>query len=344
MMRHWRRREVRSGRALRSLLRSGIAARLPLARGLQPHLVVASRKPPPDLRLRHAHGQRSGAAGASVEALDLSLRFLPEALAGLQPVRALGQADRRWLNQIRACSYLHLFDIFEAALGAVARERSRTDAAVRAELAPLLDLDSFDHHDLFFSFETEFIARFPVKPRLVALPSELTTRLAHAAPLSLLVLALHFKLVTQQHYLACVRGDESLEPHFVGLLKEHWGVECGGHGTRSRSAIAPIQQALASARPESIPAALHDYRLLVFACDDVLRRQAELDVLTLEDARGERLDEVVRASVALAQVAAHRKTFLTVGIVNAAFVYSIRSLGPTAPAMLAGVVAALSSR
>ena len=32
------------------------------------------------------------------------------------------------------------------------------------------------------------------------------------------------------------------------------------------------------------------------------------------------------------------------GIVNAAFVYAMRSLGPSAPAMLAGVVSALTSR
>jgi hypothetical protein len=48
--------------------------------------------------------------------------------------------------------------------------------------------------------------------------------------------------------------------------------------------------------------------------------------------------------VVAAQVAAHRKTFLTVGIVNAAFVYAMRTLGPTAPSMLAGVVSALSAR
>lgn len=267
---------------------------------------------------------------------------MPEALAGLAPLRVLDEDDRRRLNQIRACSYLHLFDVLETSLGAVARERSRVDVETREVLAPLLQLDCFDHHDLFFSFESEFTSAFPVKPRLVPLPDDFAKTLAHAVPLSLLVLALHLKLVTQQHYLACVRGDESLEPHFVRLLKDHWTVECGA--TRTCSTALGIQEALARALPGRVPAALRDYRLLVFSCDDVLRRQAELDVVTLEEARGEPLHPSDRLAVLVAQIAAHRKTFLTVGIVNAAFVYAMRSLGPTAPAMLAGVVSALSAR
>ena len=274
--------------------------------------------------------------------LDFSRCFLPEALAGLAPIRVLGDDDRRRLNQIRACSYLHLFDVFETSVAAVARQRARGDVEVRDVLAPLLSLDSFDHHEMFFSFETDFAAAFPVPPRLVPLPDDFARTLALAAPLSLLVLALHFKLVTQQHYLACVRGDESLEPHFVRLLKEHWCVECGAG--RACSSALSIQQALGKALPGRVPAGLRDYRLLVFSCDDVLRRQAELDVQTLEELRGKPLSASDRTAVVAAQVAAHRKTFLTVGIVNAAFVYAMRTLGPTAPSMLAGVVSALSAR
>jgi|GEM_PF-1483555 len=285
---------------------------------------------------------RSAASQRPPPHLDLSRSFLPEALAGLAPVRSLDEEDRRRLNQIRACSYLHLFDLFESALGETARERSRTDLETRETLAPLLRLDVFDHHDMFAAFETAFAEAFPVKPRLLPIPEDLARTLTHVTPLSLLVLALHFKLVTQQHYLACVRGDESLEPHFVRLLKDHWCVECGANRTCG-SALA-IQQALGKALPGRIPSALRDYRILVFACDDVLRRQAELDVQTLEDARHSPLPNGERTQVLSAQVAAHRKTFLTVGIVNAAFVYAMRTLGPTAPSMLAGVVSALSAR
>lgn len=267
---------------------------------------------------------------------------MPEALAGLAPLRSLGNDDRRRLNQVRACSYLHLFDVLETLLGSVARERSRVDLETREVLAPLLHIDCFDHHDLFESFESELSRSLPVRPRRIEDPADLERTLAHAAPLSLLVLALHLKLVTQQHYLACLRGDEALEPHFVRLLKDHWTVECGA--TRTSSTALAIQEALARALPGRTHAALRDYRLLIFGCDDVLRRQAELDVFTLEDARGKPLAAGARATVLEAQIAAHRKTFLTVGIVNAAFVYAMRSLGPSAPAALAGVVSALAAR
>jgi hypothetical protein len=283
-----------------------------------------------------------GHARALQGPLDFSRSFLPEALAGLAPIRVLPEADRRRLNQIRASSYLHLFDLFETALAAAARTRSAQDVDVREILAPLLRFDSFDHNELFRSFERDFARTFPTKPRLLPSADDLAKSLGVASPLSLLVLALHLKLVTEQHYLACVRGDEGLEPRFVRLLKDHWAVECG-QSTTCASTLS-IQRSLSSATAGRIPAALRDYRLLVFTCDDVLTRQSELDVITLEIARGASLGAKERQSVFDCQVAAHRKTFLTVGIVNAAFVYAMRSLGPSAPAMLAGVVSALATR
>lgn len=322
----------------RGSARGAAASFLGLRSATTPH--VAINRPMPELRFSETG--RSSADPLLPSALDMSRCFLPEALAGLAPVRVLEDDDRRRLNQIRACSYLHMFDTFETALGAAARERARLDVEVREALAPLLPLDCFDHHELFATFEAAFSKAFPVRPRLVAFPEDFARTLALATPLSLLVLALHLKLVTQQHYLACVRGDESLEPHFVRLLKDHWCVECGA--TRTCGSVLAIQTTLAQALPGRIPSALRDYRLLVFSCDDVLRRQAELDIATLEHARGGPLAPADRTIVVTAQVAAHRKTFLTVGIVNAAFVYAMRTLGPTAPSMLAGVVASLSSR
>jgi hypothetical protein len=288
------------------------------------------------------HGLDRATSLREMHALDMTRSFLPEALAGVGPIRSLDELDRRRLNQVRACSYLHLFDAFESALVTTARERARHDVDVRDAIAPLLRLDTFDHHELFRSFEDEISASLPVRPALIPPPEDFAAALEHVSPLTLLVVALHFKLVTQQHYLACVRGDEVLEPQFVRLLKEHWTVECGQ--TKATGPVPAIQQALARATPGRVPPALRDYRIVVFACDDVLGRQAKLDVETLEAMRGRPLDDDDRAAVLAAELAAHRKTFLTVGIVNAAFVYAMKSLGPTAPSMLAGVVSALAAR
>jgi hypothetical protein len=290
--------------------------------------------------------------------LDLSLSFLPEALAGLVGIRALDEdADRLRMNQIRAASYLRIFDLLETCLAEAVRAHATRDVDARDTLAPLLRLDAFDHNELFHGFERAFAEAFPMTPKLVERPADLDEMLTGAVPLSLLVLALHLKLVTQQHYLACVRGAESLEPAFVRVLKDHWTLECGqrgqgGSGERRDSVPPPsgatsstaIQQSLATALPGRVPAALRDYRRILFAIDDVLRRQSELDVATFEAARGAGLSASERESVLDGQIAAQRNTFITLGIVNAAFVYTMSSLGPTAPAMLAGIVTALSTR
>ena len=123
----------------------------------------------------------------------------------------------------------------------------------------------------------------------------------------------------------------------MALLKGHWAVECGGTD-RCRS-LGALQRELARAPAGSVSEVLRDYRRLVCVCDDVLGRQAALDVATLS-----RRDLGGGAPALEAQRAAYRKTFLTMGIVNASFVYALRCLGPTAPAALAGVVASLSGR
>jgi hypothetical protein len=88
-------------------------------------------------------------------------------------VRELAEDDRRRMNQIRAASSLHIFDVFETCLADAARAHAMHDVDSRDTLVPLLRLDAFDHNEL----------------------------------------------VTQQHYIACVRGDEGLEPSFVKVLK-----------------------------------------------------------------------------------------------------------------------------
>jgi hypothetical protein len=76
----------------------------------------------------------------------MSRCFMPEALAGLAPLRVLDADDRRRLNQIRACSYLHLFDVLETSRGAGGRARWGGDGETREGVTPRRPLDSLDPH------------------------------------------------------------------------------------------------------------------------------------------------------------------------------------------------------
>ncbi len=274
--------------------------------------------------------------------LDMTRPFLPEALASLAAPRLIPEVERTTLNQIQAGSYVHLFEVIETSLAEVAKQRALADVDTREALEPLLLAGALDHAEVLRAFRSLFVRSFVVVPRFLPLPRDLRDALEAASPLSLLVFSLHFKLVTQQHYLACVRGDDNLEPRFVRLLRDHWRLDCGEtNGCRSSFELS---QALTRAPAGRIPSALRDYKTLVFTCDDVLSRQAELDVASLELAERRTIPSAERVPLVKGQAAAHRKTFLTVGIVNAAFVYAMRSLGPAAPATLAGIVSGLAAR
>lgn len=290
-------------------------------------------------KMRQEENGRTYPYGAIESDLDLSRNFLPESLVGILE-KTLGVEDRRRLNQIQASSYLRIFDRFEGLVSRVARRR--VSERSRSTLEPLLREGVFDHNELFRSFDRAFTRVVPI-PEDPSIFDDLERTLEHVSPLSLVIFALHLKLVTQQHYLAALRNDPPLEPHFVDILKSHWNVECGA-SERERGLVRAFEQVLADAPPSRAVPALRDYRLVLFAADDALYKQAVLDAAALEAMRGAALPEADRARVIHVEREAHRKTFLTVGVVNAAFVYAMRSLGPSAPATLAGVVSALASR
>lgn len=286
--------------------------------------------------------QEHSSLGGRVERsapINLGLPLLPE-VSQVVASGLLEPVDRLTLNQLRGVGCLHLLDLIESSIGVAARQRASSSVDAREALAPLLRFDTFDHGRLLQSFQQAFARARGIEPLRITGATELDRALAVGSPLAILVLALHFKLLAQQHYLDCVRaGGEVLEPAFVRIVKEHWMVERGEAG----SAVLALQQALARALPGRVPAAMRDYRLLVFAADDVVTRQAELDAATLEAVRREPF-AVDRNAVVAAQRLAYRRTLLTVGMVNAAFVYAIRGLGPSAPELLAGIVSALSRR
>lgn len=275
-----------------------------------------------------------GRAGVGAP-LDLSRALLPDALAPAGPGRAGASEDELLANHVAAAGYLHLLGLFEDAIARAARAR----AAVPSDAAAVAPLTAaaLRHGRALRGFRAELARSLAVEPEAVAPPEDLHEALLTASPWAVLILALQMKLVTQQHYLACVRGDRRLEPRFVALLKEHWAAECGG-ADRCQS-VGALQRALARAPVDRVAESLRDYRRLVRACDDVLGRQAALDLAALA-----RRGLGAGAPSLEAHRAAYRKTFLTMGIVNASFVYALRCLGPTAPAALAGVVASLSGR
>ena len=58
---------------------------------------------------------------------DLTKRFLPERIAGVEPIGCLGDDEKRMLNQIRGNSYCHIFAFVEEYIVPLVMDRARAD-------------------------------------------------------------------------------------------------------------------------------------------------------------------------------------------------------------------------
>ena len=278
------------------------------------------------------------------QALDFSRRFLPEALAGVEPLAGLDARTKLQLNQIRGRSYLHLFNFVEEYIVANTVQHAQAemfgdDMALRA-LLRFAD-EEVKHQQLFQRFGRAFGRGFGSSCELVGSAEEVAGTILGKSPLAVQFATLHLELVTQQHYVESVKDNEGedLDPLFKSLLKHHWLEEA----QHAKIDILEIEKLSAGASAQQRERALDDYEDIVRAFGGVLDRQAELDVESLGRALGRPLPGAALDEVLVAQRRAYRRTFLSMGMTNAQFVARLDALTPGAPARVAALAAEVTA-
>lgn len=274
--------------------------------------------------------------------LDLGRRLLPEALAQVESLASLSADERTRLNQIRGNSYVHLFNFLEDTV--IASVMRHAHAAMFGDLAELRALLRFaeeeaKHQELFRRFRASFDRAFPAPARLVESAQEVAGFVLDRSPVAAMLVNYHFELITQQHFVESVRdAREDLEPTFSAMLKHHWQEEA------QHAAIDALKldDLCDGAAPEWLERSLRDYEDVIRAFDEVLGRQASLDVETLGEVAGRPIGDDERASLASAQHRAYRHTFLLTGLRHASVGRVAGQLAPGGAARLDALASALA--
>lgn len=137
---------------------------------------------------------------------------------------------------------------------------------------------------------------------------------------------LHIEWMTQEHWLACVRDDEAIEPAFKQLLRFHWLEEA----RHARLDALLVERLASGADPAERERGLDDYLAIVALIDEALAAQVQLDRRSFERATGRRLDEARADEFCRLQHAAQRQTFLASGMLHPRFVAALAGMGPGA--------------
>jgi hypothetical protein len=247
--------------------------------------------------------------------LDFTRPFLPESLAGVEPLAFLTPLERLALNQIRGHAYLRVFELVGEFTLPFVLDHARTRLSedhhrVRALLA--FACEQAKHIHLFRRFGGDFEHGFGSPCAVIGPPQAMAKQVLSHDPLAVALFILHFEWFTQAHYLESVKDDGHLDPQFKSLLRHHW-IEGAQHARIDTLVV----EALAERRGQAaIQSAVDEYFAIGTFLDKGLEQQVQLDLSSFELATGRRLDAAQRAEFAHVQHQANRWTFLGSGMTH----------------------------
>ena len=257
--------------------------------------------------------------------LDFSKRFMPESLARVNELGFLSDEERRVLNQIKGNTYLAMFGLVEEFILPFVIDHVRPsldgdDFRVRAFLQ--FASEEAKHIQLFKVFATEFRENFGSECKVIGPASDIAKEVLSHEPLGVALAILHIEWMSQRHYVESVKDDESLDPQFRSLLKNHWLEE-------AQHAKLDTAMVLALARPlgqKEIEHAVDEYLEIGGFLDNGIREQTLLDLGSFELATGRKLNEDEREEFIKSQHQANRWTYLGTGMTHPKFLETLGNL------------------
>jgi hypothetical protein len=168
---------------------------------------------------------------------------------------------------------------------------------------------------MFLRFGAMFKAGFGSDCGTVESPEAVAKLILAKSPMAVVLVTLHLELVTQSHYIDCMRDTADLDPLFRSLFKYHW-LEEAQHAKIDRLEVLKLRR---DASPESVNQAVSDYFAIAAAFAQILADQARLDLVSLEAAVGRRFSDEERSVIVDRQRRSYQRAFLWAGVTSKPF-------------------------
>jgi hypothetical protein len=146
------------------------------------------------------------------------------------------------------------------------------------------------------------------------------------SPMAVMLVTLHLELITQAHYVECMREAQGMEPLFQSLFKYHW-LEEAQHAKIDVLELAKMRK---DAPAEVVQQAIDDYFEIAGAFAGLLADQGKRDVISLQRATDHEYDAAQRAAIEAAQTKSYVHAFLRSGVTNSIFLEFLAEHFPAA--------------
>jgi hypothetical protein len=273
---------------------------------------------------------------------DLSKRFLPNSLSGVDGITSLNEDEKRKLNQIMGNAYCHIFAFVEEFIVPTVTEASMHNPygdEVRQRSLVRFSEEELKHQELFRRSIALFNEQFGVTPQLIPGREAVAAVVRSKSKLAVLILIDIIEWFVQIHYTEHVLDKVELDSLFRDLLKHHW-LDEAQHAKIDTMLIAELVEDLTMEERET---AIDEVIELGGAIDGLLQQQIGLNIDALEVATGRVFTEAERAEIAAETLKAWRYTFLVSGLEHPNVVKVIEEITVKGPAKIRAVANALSA-
>ena len=262
-----------------------------------------------------------------VKQLDFTRPFMPEGLAGVEPLKFLSRDERRTLNQIRGHEYLSIFGLVEEFILPFVLDHARPrlrddDHRVRALLQ--FAGEEAKHIQLFKLFRESFVAGFGTPCPVIGPPEAIAAEVLKHDPLAVALLILHIEWMTQKHFLEGVKDNGTIDPLFRSLLKHHW-MEEAHHAKLDTLMVKALGE---TCSPDQRMAAFNQYLELGMFIGQGLEAQLDMNLEAFSHATHRKLTDAERSEIRDVQRRAMRWTYIGSGITHPMFLESVEALDP----------------
>jgi hypothetical protein len=275
-------------------------------------------------------------------AFDLSKRFLPNSLSGVDAITCLDDDEKRTLNQIMGNAYCHLFAFVEEFIVPTVTEaaiRNPYGDEVRQRALLRFAEDELKHQELFRRSIALFNDQFGVTPQLIPGREAVAAVVRSKSRLAVLIFIDIIEWFVQVHYTEHVLDKVELDGLFRDLLKYHW-LDEAQHAKMDTMLIGELVEDAPLADRE---AAIDEVLELGGAVDGLLQQQIGMNIDALETATGRVFSEAERAEIFAHTLKAWRYTFLVSGLEHPNVVKLVNEITVEGPAKMSGVAQALAA-
>jgi hypothetical protein len=278
----------------------------------------------------------------SGRSFDLTKRFLPNSLSGVDGISFLSEDEKRTLNQIMGNAYLHLFAFVEEFIVPTVSEESMDSPygdEVRQRALVRFSEEELKHQELFRRSIAMFNEQFGSVPQLIPGREAVAGVVRSKSKLAVLILIDIIEWFVQVHYTEHVLDEVELDGLFRDLLKFHW-LDEAQHAKMDTMLIAENAESMPMSERET---AVDEVLELGGAIDGLLQQQISLNIDALEVATGRSFTATERDEITAETLKAWRYTFLVSGLEHPNVVKMLNEITDEGPAKVRAVAEALSA-